>query len=123
MLRLKTSIEKVWSANLRFKVGDSVTFSGSTYVNKTGANGQPDTSNDWDEVGGGGAVAPSYIIPFGTLIVYKASGNLNTGAIEAGDIAMGQLNGDIFLSRGTYVSGNILDLASYSNTESFDPNS
>lgn len=66
----------------------------------------------------------SKVIPFGQLQIFKASGNTDLTQIEAGDTAIGQLNADIFLMRGVYVSGPILDVTSYDDTQSdwFDPN-
>lgn len=119
MLIVKTTKNKAWNANLRVRVGQSVIYAGSTWVNKTGFNSEPGVSTDWEEVSGGA----SYIVPFGELTVYKLSTNSDLENIEAGDIATGQLNTGIFLERGVYVSGSILDAASYSSTKIFDPNS
>lgn len=64
-----------------------------------------------------------YIIPFGSLHVYKKSTNNDNTILEAGDTVTGQLNNDIFLTRGVYVSGDALDVASYDDdSEFFDPN-
>jgi len=118
MLKIKTTLDIDWSANLRPRVGESAIYQDRTWVNRTGYNGEPGATPDWDSL----ESADDYIIPFGSLITYKASGNTNNSAVEAGDSVMGQLNGGLFMTRGTYVTGNILDLASYSNPKYFDQN-
>jgi len=60
---------------------------------------------------------------FGDLAVYKNSANTDPNQVEPGDTVIGQLNGDIFLVRGTYVSGDPMDLTSYDdNSDFYDPN-
>lgn len=52
MIQTKTtSVSRLWNANLRIRVGDSVTHNAATWVNKTGINEEPsNTSSNWDLV-------------------------------------------------------------------------
>jgi len=60
---------------------------------------------------------------FGDLQVFKIATNTNPFSIETGDTVVGQLNNDVFLSRGVYVAGDPLELTSYDdNSDFYDPN-
>ena len=62
-------------------------------------------------------------VPYGELTIYKASGNVNLDEVEAGDTVVGQLQNDVFLTRGVFVAGDPTDVASYNDdSEYFDPN-
>ncbi len=50
MPQIKSKIENrqtSWAAYKRFKIGDACTHNGTEYINVTGKNTEPGTSNDW----------------------------------------------------------------------------
>lgn len=63
------------------------------------------------------------IVPYGDMKIYKNEANEDQTRIESGDTVTGQLNDGIFLTRGVYVSGDLMSITSYSgDAEYFDPN-
>ena len=53
-------------------------------------------------------------VAFGNLRILKKEGNANANAIEAGDLVVNSwLNDTIYLAMGEYVSGDVMELASY----------
>lgn len=46
-----TSRNQPWLSSLRSRVGDSVTYNGSTWTNATGKNSEPGVGSDWLEIG------------------------------------------------------------------------
>lgn len=67
-------------------------------------------------------IGTAKVVQFGQFSLYKANGN-TSNVPESGDTVVGQLASDIFLTRGTYVSGDPTLIASYdANSDFFDPN-
>lgn len=60
------------------------------------------------------------IIPFNTLLIFKAFGNSDLENIESGDYIQGFIEG-IFVKLGRYNSGDRLLLASYTIFDSLEP--
>ena len=57
---------------------------------------------------------PNLPVPFGNLRILKKEGNANENAIEAGDLVVASwINDSIYLTMGEYVSGDVMELASY----------
>ena len=54
MIQTKTTANsQTWTSYLRVRVGQSVTYNGTTYISATGVNVVPGTTNDFVSLGGG----------------------------------------------------------------------
>lgn len=108
MSQIKVKAEsktRQWDAKLRFRVGDTVEYNGSFYVNTTGANSEPkEISDDW--IFTGLIERGKSILIGGNVFDYRPMPDNNTGAPAAGDIACnGWITGTRFGLILVYVAG------------------
>ena len=115
MIQTKTtSVSRSWNANLRIRVGDSVTHNAATWVNKTGINEEPsNTSSNWDLVI---SENTDIITLSGTRFrICKKPSNPTLGVPENGDYVVNGRLEDAIILFAEYDTGDVNDFGTLAN--------